>query len=379
VSSVLVVLDSHADDTCRSLTDANGTFACATLAGHLDYEPAVYPSTTQERPYEPAGGKFALVHVNDGDALIQNLRLAIKHDQLAIRGKVVDDAGTTIPDARVTIIGANAWGEQHRTRADGEGGFIIDGLVSGNYDLRARSSDGSQADVVHVAAGTTGVEIQLVHPGRVDGTLVGFTLPPWVLAEAPMGGNGDVQEAVISGDHFTLAGLKPGTYQVQAIVSGVQMDAVAVDVRSSATATVTLTARSRATIEGRVLELGTNTPLAGMMCRAALEVAGSETASVGGDLVIPNRSMTDATGKFTADVPVGHDRVICNGTGGVWLWSRAGGDVDTTVGTTHADVFAVKSTPPPSDVGFVLHRTALPRRSRLSSRTTRSWSEISWS
>ena len=138
------------------------------------------------------------------------------------------------------------------------------------------------------------------------------------------------------------------------------MDAVAVDVRSSATATVTLTARSRATIEGRVLELGTNTPLAGMMCRAALEVAGSETASVGGDLVIPNRSMTDATGKFTADAPIGHDRVICNGTGGVWLWSRAGGDVDTTVGTTHADVFAVKSTPPPSDVGFVLHRTAMP-------------------
>ena len=139
VSSVLVVLDSHADDTCRSLTDANGTFACATLAGHLDYEPAVYPSTTQERPYEPAGGKFALVHVNDGDALIQNLRLAIKHDQLAIRGKVVDDAGTTIPDARVTIIGANAWGEQHRTRADGEGGFIIDGLVFRKTTICARA------------------------------------------------------------------------------------------------------------------------------------------------------------------------------------------------------------------------------------------------
>ncbi len=356
VASVFVQFDSHAEDGCTAMTDMNGMFSCATLVGHLDYEPAVFPSSTLQHPFAPASGSsFAAVHIDDGNALVGNVRLAIKHDEKSIHGRVVDIASTPVADARVSIAGANEWADQHRTRTAADGSFVIDDLADGTYDLKARLADGSQADARAIAAGSTNVEIKLIGPGSINGTLKGFAQPPWVVAEDPIGGIGDRQQAVVDGDHFTFAGLRPGTYQVQAIVDGAQGDAVAVLVRANQVSTTTLTSRQHVAIQGRVVELGTNAPVAGMICRVGLEAASGDTA-----ILFPSQShsMTDGTGSFSLDAPLGHDRVTCAANGG--LWSDAGGNFETTLGSNHVEVFTVKALKEPSDPPFVLNPSVLP-------------------
>ncbi len=356
VASVFVQLDSHAQDGCTAMTDMNGTFSCATLVGHLDYEPAVYPSSTRTHPFAAAdGSSFAAIHIEDGDALVTNVRLAIKHDETSIRGRVVDAARAPVADARVSIAGANEWAEPHRTRTASDGSFELDGLADGTYDLKARLADGSQAEARGIAAGATSVEIKLVAPGTINGILKGFQQPPWVVAEDPVGGIDDRQQAVVDGDHFTFAGLRPGTYQVQAIVDGSQGDAVAVTVRSNESATTTLTSRQHAAVHGRVVELGTNAPVAGMICRVGLEAASADTA-----ILFPSQShsMTDSTGAFSLDAPLGRDRVTCAANGG--LWSDAGGNLETTLGSNHIEVVAVKALKEPSDPPFALNPSLMP-------------------
>ena len=356
VPSVFVVFDSHADDSCEAMTDANGTFSCATLIGHLDYEPAVFPSSTRQHAFAPAtGSSFLSVHIDDGNALVTNVRLAIKHDQKSIRGRVVDYAGAPVSDARVAIAGANEWADQHRTRTGADGSFAIDSLADGTYDLKARLADGSQADALAIAAGAENVEIRLISPGSINGSLKGFVRPPWVVAEDPVGALGDRQQAVVEGDHFTISGLRPGTYQVQAVVDGAQSDAVAVAVRSNEVATTTLTSRQRVAIQGRVVEFGTNIPVAGMICRAGLEVVSGDTA-----ILFPSQShsMTDSSGAFSLDALLGHDRVTCAANGG--LWSDGGGNLETTLGSNHIEVFAVKALKESDNPPFTLNASVMP-------------------
>jgi RNA polymerase sigma-70 factor (ECF subfamily) len=358
VASVLVRFDSIGSaDTCSSLTDANGAFDCATLVGHLDYQPFVYPSPDQQRPYIAASGVLAPVHVTDGDTVVDNVRLAIKHEQLAIHGKVIDDTGATISDARVAIAGANGWASTGRTRADGDGGFVIDGLAPGPYNLRARTADGSEGEVRGVTAGARDVEIKLVRPGTIEGTLVGFTRTPWVLAQRPALGNFDIPEATVTGDHFTFTGVRPGTYAVEAMLDGVQLDGASAEVRSNATTTVTLQARARTTIDGRVVELGTSTPVAGMVCRATLSIGGSEGPQVGAQ---PAMTRTDASGRFTIDAPIGHDRVACDSFDE--HFSNAGGDVEAVAGPNHVEVSGVRLVLPPSPDAFGVQPFTVPPR-----------------
>ena len=358
VVGVLVRFDSiGSKDTCSSLTDANGAFDCATLTGHLDYQPYVYPSPGQQRPYLAASGELAPVHVADGDTLVDNVRLAIKHEDLAIHGKVIDDTGTTISDARVAIAGAIEWASGGRTRADVDGGFIIDGLAPGPYNLRARTADGSEGEARHIAAGSRDVEIKLVRPGTIEGTLVGFARTPWVVAQRPALGNPDIPEAKVTGDHFTFTGVRPGTYAVEAILDGVQLDGASAEVRSNATTTITLQTRARTTIDGRVVELGTGTPVAGMVCRATLSIGGSEGPQVGAQ---PATTRTDGSGRFTIDAPIGHDRVACDSFDE--HFSNAGGDAEVVAGPNHVEVSSVRLVLPPSPDAFGVQPFMVPPR-----------------
>jgi hypothetical protein len=355
VVGVRVQLMSPGDE-CNSFTDAHGGFDCATLAGHRDYDVSVSPGSG-EGVYEPAaGGQFSAIHVDDGDTVVRDVRLAIDHEELAIRGKVVDDTGATVPDARVTVGDSNNWGDASRTRAGDDGGFIIEGLTPGRYDLRARMADGSVGDAKRVAAGTTGVTITLVRPGTIEGSLVGFSTAPMVIAAIGTWTEQDVHEAKIIGDRFTITGLKPATYMVQALVDGVQIDGTTTDVRTNATAQVTLHGRPRATLEGRVVELGTVVPVAKMVCHASLALDQRAGVSVG---PAPAPQMTDASGHFTLDAPVGRTRVTCD-TGDP-AYSSAGGNVDVpATGGARIEVDAVKTMPPQSNPRFVFDPALIP-------------------
>jgi RNA polymerase sigma factor (sigma-70 family) len=356
VSGVLVRLKSL-EDECHSFTDARGAFDCATLVGHRDYHVAVFPDASEGVSYEPAtGGTLPLIHVEDGDTTVRDVKLAIAHDELAIRGRVLDDTGTTIADARVVAGDANMWGDPIRTRAGDDGGVVIDGLAPGRYDLRARTADGSVGDVKRVAAGTSGVTITLVRPGTIEGSLVGFATPPVVVAAIGTWTEQDVHEARVAGNQFTITGLKPGSYTVEALLDGVQIDGATADVHSNASAQVTLHARPRTTIEGRVVELGSGVPIAKMTCRAALALDQREGTSIGPQ---PAPRMTDATGQFSLDAPVGLTRVTCESADPAY--SSAGENVDVPVsGGAHLDLPSTKVIAPGSNCLFVFDPPLIP-------------------
>lgn len=346
------------EDECRSLTDVNGAFDCATLAGHRDYHVSVFPGAGESAAYRPAaGGEFPLVHVEDGDTVVRDVRLAIDHEELAIRGKVIDDTGATVPDARVTKVGdANLWGDPMRTHADADGGFIIDGLAPGNYDLRARLPDGSVGEARQVPAGATGVTIKLARPGSIEGTLVGFTTTPGVIAAIGTWTEQDVVEAKVTGDQFSITGLKPASYTVQAVVDGVQLDGATVDVQSNVASKVTLHARPRATIQGRVLAFGTGRPVARMDCRVAVAMDARAGTWLGAG---PAEQLTDSSGQFTLDAPSGRARVICDS--GDASYSAAGANVDVRAsGVTRIELTAVSIVSPLSNPGVGIDPGLIP-------------------
>ena len=356
VSGVLVRLVGG-EDQCHSFTDTHGAFDCATLAGHRDYQVAVFPSAAEGNAYKPANGnEFAAIHVEDGDAIVRDVQIAIDHDERSISGKVVDDTGTTIPDARVTVEDLNAWGAPTRTRAGEDGGFIIDGLAPGRYDLRARLADGSVGDAKQVAAGSTGVTITLVRPGTIEGTLIGFATPPMVVAAIGAWTEVDIHEAKVSGDHFTITGLKPASYMVQALVDGVQLDGTTAVVQSNTSAHVTLRARPRATIQGRVVELGTGTPVARMTCHVVMAIDHRESATVG---PWPAEQLTDTSGGFKLDAPVGPVRVSCDAND--LTHSYAGGDVNVPpTGVVGLELSSVLLVLPLSNPGFAFDPELIP-------------------
>ncbi|HEY4182175.1 MAG TPA: sigma-70 family RNA polymerase sigma factor [Kofleriaceae bacterium] len=356
ISNVLVVFDSTAhDDSCNTFTDDDGAFDCASLAGHTDYTPRVFSGAGAKEPFPLVSGVFAPVHVEDGTSVVRGVQVAIKHEMLSIRGRVVDDSGAIVADAHVTVPDTN-WGDAGRTHADEGGGFVIENLIAGaHYNLRAHLSDGSSGDARDVPAGATGVEIKLIRPGTISGTLVGLPSSVMVIASQALSGNDDLYEGKVDGDRFAITGLPPGRYTVQAAVDRHQVDGAVVDVKSGATSAVALRSKARATISGRVTDLATGAPIAKMACRATLSLGGREGPLVGGMVA---DQFTDATGAFSLDAPTGRVRVACNYQGPAY--SMAGGDFDIASSSTTVALTAVAIPASPADAGLLLEPFVIP-------------------
>jgi hypothetical protein len=166
----------------------------------------------------------------------------------------------------------------------------------------------------------------------------------------------DLYEAKVTGDQFSITGVKPGSYTVQGLVDGVQLGGTTTIVRANETSHVELSARPRATLSGRVIQLGTSTPVARMSCHTSLALDQRDGTSVG---PAPAQQMTDATGSFSLDAPVGRTRVTCDAIDP--SFSPAGGNFDVAAnGNTPVEVRAVKVVVPASNPGFVLDPMLIP-------------------
>jgi hypothetical protein len=346
-------------DQCEAMTDGAGDFDCPSLVGG-EYVPRVAPSPTAGQGFAPAtGDKLATVTVPK-DGVVTGVRLAIKNERLSIRGTVVDDTGAAAPDVHVEAFG-KAWGiavDFASVMTDASGKFEIGNLARGTYSVHAHAADGSETEVLGIPAAGDPITITLARPGAIKGTLVGFSTTPVVetntlTADLHIGGN-----AIVEGNTFSQVGLPPGKYTVEA-KAGVEIDGVAVDVRSGETAHVTLTSRGNGHVEGTITEFGTKAPVAGMRCDGNLSMGGQMGPSPPDET---RQAFTDAAGHFSLATPTGHVRVFCfNPTGG--LLSVAGTDVDVTPASVpHVDLVSVRATfgSAPPNVGFDLIPLNLP-------------------
>jgi hypothetical protein len=347
-------LDDNSGDMCESMTDAKGQFDCAMLVGG-EYRATVTPGPEVRHGFAPASGDHLGTIQVPSNKVLSGVVLAIKDERLAIRGSVVDDTGAPLADVHIE---AESPGEASMdypsTLSDASGHFEIDNLARGTYRLVAHAADGSEGELAEVASGSAPVSITLARAGAVEGTLIGFSSPPFVFVSSPE----QPERALVDGTTFSLRGLRPGHYTVQAMV-GAQADAQPVDVKPGETAHVELRSRDVGTVEGTVSDFITHAPLAGLRCDAHVSTNGQMSP------IMPDAShqaFTDASGHFAVTAPAGRVRIFCFSPGPSPL-SPAGTDVDVTSGgRATVSVFSVRSTftGPPADAGFTITPAVLP-------------------
>jgi len=354
---VFFQIANSGDDGCGAMTDGSGAFDCAPLTGG-EYTVTVSPAPGTHKPLAPATGDHFDPITVPKDGALEGVTLAVKNQRLVIQGSVVDDTGASVADVRVqTIARGEGFGDAPSSMTDADGKFELADLSPGNYNLYAHAANGSETEVTGVAAGAQNVTITLPRTGEIDGTLAGFSATPSVTAQTfntdlALGAN-----AIVDGTTFVAAGLTPGHYVVQA-EAGAETDSVAVDVSPGQTAHVALTSRGTGHVAGRVTELATGAPIAGMICFGMLSTGGQWT----GALPDGSRQVTsDASGRFEVSAPLGRVRAICFTPDGPL--SPAGTDVDVAPSSEpEVALVAVRATygATPGNAGFLLNRGLLP-------------------
>ncbi len=361
VPNVYVRLIEPKGDLGESMTDAKGAFKCTSMLGGADYRAAVFPSPGARTAFPPAGASYASFHLADGNAEITGAKIAIKHERKTITGRVVDDANQPVADVHVEAIGRGFGTNPSMlpsVRAAGDGTFSIGDLAPGSYLLHAHAADGSEVEMPDVVAGTTGVTLRLIRPGSIEGQLVGFDAPPRVHARQMTASLQIGNEAIVEGDHFTITGLTPGTYVVEALGAG-RNAGQSVTVKPGAVTRVKLESQGQGRVRGTVTDFATGAPVPGMNCFAAQSMGGQAGDIVPGQNQPSAANATDASGAFDIPAPIGKARVMCfpggNGT------SVAGGDTDVAADRPGSIALeTVKALPPPSDVGFRIKGLTLP-------------------
>ncbi|HVV84678.1 MAG TPA: carboxypeptidase regulatory-like domain-containing protein, partial [Kofleriaceae bacterium] len=359
VPDVYVRMIEPKGDLGESMTDAKGAFACTSMLGHATYRVAVFPSPGARTAFAPIGPPVE-VPVADGDAVVEGVRVAIAHDVLAISGHVVDDAGAPVADVHVEAVGRSLFAFPFAVlpsvRADADGGFTIENLARGTYTLHAHAGDGSEAELVDVAAGRADVVIKLVRPGTIEGTIAGFSTTPRVHARQLTNTLQLDNDAVVDGNAFSITGLAPGKYVVEAL-AGDESAGQSVEVTSGAVTRVALESQGKGLVAGTVTEFTTKAPVAGFTCTAAQSMGG-QAGDWPQEPARPDNT-TDSHGAFQIKAPLGEARVMCFPSDG--SYSVAGGDAEVVAGgTARVELKTVKAEPPPSDPGFRIKPLTLP-------------------
>ncbi len=347
-------------DLGESMTDANGKFRCTSMLGGGSYRVAVTPSPGARLPFKLAPGSPTELAIADGDTILENITLSIVYERVSIAGRVVDEGGNPVADVHVEAIGSRGGAFPGAMlpsiRADAQGNFEIRNLAKGVYLLHAHAGDGSEAEVHDIATGTRDVVVKLIRPGSIEGTIAGFSKEPRVHARTMTSAMRLDNEAVVDGATFSITGLAPGKYIVEAL-AGEESAGQTVDVKPGAITRLKLESKGRGTVEGTLTDFTSKQPLAGFSCVAALSVGGAAGDFTPGAATPQNT--TDAKGAFRIPAPIGKARVMCFPSD--QSYSVAGGDVDIAAsGPGRIDLKAVKAEPPPSDPGFRIRGLILP-------------------
>lgn len=170
VAGVFVSFQStSSDDQSHCTTDATGHFSCNSMTGGSAYRVEVAGSEASPKPYAFVGTPPAPFLLRDGDARIDDVRLAVDASSLTIKGVVVDRSGQPVPDARVAAnAGRDVWTAVPTAVTNLRGEFELRDVSPGSYGLQAVGTDGGLALVDGIAAGTSGVRLVLDPPSCED-------------------------------------------------------------------------------------------------------------------------------------------------------------------------------------------------------------------
>jgi Carboxypeptidase regulatory-like domain/PDZ domain len=315
-------------------TDEDGAFVCDSMTGGGLYRVQVFAGTESSAPLPPVGPAHPTVTLADGKARVDGIKLSVRNERHAIRGRVIDGTGAPIADAQVVAIPARAGAEPvfstkfdaPATKSDGEGSFAIGDLPSGYYALRAYGPGGAEGSARDVAAPASGVFVTVSKPGSVRVRLVGYEARVVPVLIVPADGTSKLIAAGREGTamSFRADGVPPGKYVVAAQTAR-EGDAALIDVRSGAETEVTLESRGSGTIDGVVVEAPSGAPVAGMPCNVTLRAGGFLGQTQWSRLSAPT---TDGDGRFeVARAPAGEFQVTCFSPDGAVSHGQAWGSL----------------------------------------------------
>lgn len=119
------------------------------------------------------------------DREIATISLALPELQ-SLEGRVIDDAGQAVPDVWVRAARVQKFTFAEPTEAaltEGDGGFVLDGLVPGAYTLVVSGGEG-EGRLDGVASGSTNVVVPIQRFGSLSGSLhdvAGARVPDFVV------------------------------------------------------------------------------------------------------------------------------------------------------------------------------------------------------
>ena len=278
----------------RADSGADGTFRFTNL------RPGMYTVDAVQ-----ADGQITSEHVTVRASQTSNVKLVIAVAPGSISGLVVDAAGSPFGDAFVVAAheiegyaNTRPWSPNHGSQvlAGIDGTFTIAHLVPGSYTLRAYRTGGGETILEHVLVGSH-VRLQITPTGSIAGTVhapTGAAIDVTVRVAGTHSGFSQAERFYRTEGRYHLDDLPAGEYRITASVAGIEGQSD-VTLAEGAHLTRVDVAIEGITLVGRLVDLDSKQPVAGVEVRASL-VGGWAT----------HTAQTDRDGRFTiADAPRG--------------------------------------------------------------------------
>jgi protocatechuate 3,4-dioxygenase beta subunit len=245
-----------------------------------------------------------------------SVRLVVEPQTGRITGTVVDADNKPVPDAYVSAaresdaagapissVRDTRWGDDQPALTTPEGKFTLGPFGSGLYTLRAYRKGGGEAIAEHVAVGATAT-LQIKPTGSISGTVSRSDGSPPdeldIIIDDPKTAFTRREQFYRTAGAFAIRDLPAGAFVLTAIASGARKQLDVPLAEGEHKTGITLTLDSTVTITGRVVEMTTHQPVAGLRMSARAATLGSIDSSTSGD------SVTDEAGRFSlSDVPTG--------------------------------------------------------------------------
>ncbi len=251
------------------------------------------------------------------------VKLVVESRKGVIAGIVVDAAGQPVPDAYLAAEreadidgmpeGAAArssrWGwDRKPVVTDPQGGFELRELTAGKYTLRAYRRGGGEAIAEHVAVGTKNARLTIRATGAVSGTvtLTGGGAPDDLtvsISDQQTGFERSEQFFRTKGA-FTLAELPPGKFKLVANAEQGRGELELTLAEGEQKAGLSIQLMPRTTVTGRLVELTTKAPVAGMQVMVQPQDGNGGMIIMGG--MGGTEHISDSDGRFEVqDAPTG--------------------------------------------------------------------------
>lgn len=249
-----------------------------------------------------------------------SVKLVVESQSGSISGSVVDAAGAVVSDAfvvaareseaagarRSTVVDTRWSADEKPVLTSTEGTFTIEALSPGNYTLRAFRKGGGEAVAEHVPVGGT-AKLTIVATGSIAGTVKRAGKPidelRIELADAATGFHRN-ETFFRTGGAFTLADLPKGAFTLTASTAGGKHQLELPLAEGEHKTGVEITLDELVTLTGRVVDMVTKQPIAGIRMMAKLGKSQGNFMIRSGDDDQPNVSGED--GRFTIeDAPRG--------------------------------------------------------------------------